>query len=128
MIYLDSSVLLAQILGEDRRPPQSLWQEDLVSSRLLEYEVWVRVYARKLDTTAEAAARTALAEVEMYELSQAVLERALQPFPVGLRTLDALHLATINHLRRLDQDVVLASYDHRLLDAAAALGIERAPL
>jgi predicted nucleic acid-binding protein len=128
VIYLDSSVVLAQILGEDRRPPQSLWQGDLVSSRLLEYEVWVRVYARKLGTAAEVAARIALVEVEMYELSHPILNRALQPFPVGLRTLDALHLATIDYLRRLDQEVVVASYDRRLLEAAAALGIAPAPL
>ena len=128
MIYLDSSVVLAQILGEDRRPPENLWREDLVSSRLLEYEVWVRVHARRLGTNGETAARAALAPVEMYDLSSAILNRALRPFPVSLRTLDALHLATMDYLRRLDQDVVLASYDRRLCDAAAALGIEPAPL
>ena len=46
MIYLDSSVALAQLLGEGRSPPQALWQEPLVSSRLIEYEIWNRVHAR----------------------------------------------------------------------------------
>lgn len=48
MIYLDTSVALAQLLVEDRRPPDSLWREPLISSRLLEYEVWIRIHARRL--------------------------------------------------------------------------------
>lgn len=40
MIYLDTSVALAHLLAEDRRPPEALWDETLVSSRLLEYELW----------------------------------------------------------------------------------------
>jgi hypothetical protein len=39
VIYLDTSVVLAQLLAEDRRPPASLWSESLVASRLVEYEV-----------------------------------------------------------------------------------------
>jgi len=39
MIYLDTSVVLAELLAEDERPPDSLWDDTLVSSRLLEYEV-----------------------------------------------------------------------------------------
>jgi hypothetical protein len=39
VIYLDTSVALAEILAEDRKPPESLWAETLVASRLLEYEL-----------------------------------------------------------------------------------------
>jgi len=39
VIYLDTSVALAYLLAEDRRPPDSLWENPLVSSRLLEYEL-----------------------------------------------------------------------------------------
>jgi predicted nucleic acid-binding protein len=45
-----------------------------------------------------------------------------------LRTLDALHLSTMEFLRRYGQEITLASYDHRLRDAAAALGISAAVL
>src|SRR6185295_19775068 len=45
LIYLDTSVALAQLLAEDRAPPQSLWQEPLISSRLIEYELWTRIHA-----------------------------------------------------------------------------------
>ena len=48
VIYLDSSVALAHLLAEDRRPPESLWDESLVSSRLLEYELWTPIHCRGL--------------------------------------------------------------------------------
>ena len=48
MIYLDSSVALAYLLAEDRFPPDILWDQPLVSSRLLECEVWNRINAHQL--------------------------------------------------------------------------------
>ena len=44
MIYVDTSVALAHLLAEDRRPPEALWTEELVTSRLLEYELWNRLH------------------------------------------------------------------------------------
>jgi hypothetical protein len=46
MIYLDTSVALAHLLSEDRRPADALWSETIVASRLLEYELWTRIHAR----------------------------------------------------------------------------------
>jgi hypothetical protein len=46
------------------------------------------------------------------------LARALEPWPVSLRTLEALHLARMDFLRRNDGSVELASYDNRLTAAA----------
>ena len=42
MIYLDTSVALAELFAEDQKAPEELWSELLVSSRLLEYELWTR--------------------------------------------------------------------------------------
>ena len=56
-------------------------------------------------------------------LTPQVLARALRPFPVPVRTLDRLHLATIEFIRGEDETVEFASYDSRLLAAARALGI-----
>jgi predicted nucleic acid-binding protein len=53
----------------------------------------------------------------------AVLERALEPFPVPVRTLDALHLASLEFLRERGQRPELATYDERLAEGARALGI-----
>jgi predicted nucleic acid-binding protein len=122
LIYLDSSVALAQLFGEGRSPPDALWREPLVSSRLLEYEVWNRVNARGLDATLGDSARMLIGRLRLMELSPLVLARALRPFPAPLRTLDALHLATIEFIRAQGEAVELASYDNRLVRAAGALG------
>jgi hypothetical protein len=56
-------------------------------------------------------------------MTPAVLARALEPWPVSIRTLDALHLASIEFLRSHRQDVTLASYDSRIIAAAQTLSI-----
>ncbi len=128
VIYLDTSVLLAHLLAEDRRPPEALWRETLVASRLLEYETWCRLHSRGFGEELGEQARQLLARVSMLELAPPVLTRALEPFPVPLRTLDALHLASLDFLRRQGQSVRLATFDQRLAVAAGALGIPLHPL
>lgn len=123
MIYLDSSVALAYLLDEGRQPIASFWQEDLHSSRLLEYEIWTRIHARKVAEIHGEAARMLLRKISFTELGTVVLARALEPFPFTIRTLDALHLATIDFLRGAGRTLTLASYDERLNAAARALGI-----
>jgi predicted nucleic acid-binding protein len=123
VIYLDSSVALASLLGEDRQPPSEFWQKDLCSSRLLEYEIWTRVHARRMPPANHHTVHALLAEVSLFDMSAAALARALEPFPVPVRTLDALHLATMDFLRIQDQELELASYDDRLNAAARALGL-----
>jgi predicted nucleic acid-binding protein len=123
VIYLDSSVALAHLLAEDRFPAEDLWQQQLVSSRLLEYEVWNRIHARRLDRSHGDAVRALIGRVALLELALPVLARALDPFPIPVRTLDALHLASIEFLRRRQQQVELASYDERLIAGARALQI-----
>ena len=123
MIYLDTSALLAQLLAEARRPPAAIWQEPLIASRLLEYEVWTRLHARGREASHGRAAEEFLARVALVELSPMVLRRALEPFPMPVRTLDALHLASIDFLIQRRLEVRLATYDRRLATAAAAMGV-----
>ena len=59
----------------------------------------------------------------MIEMVGPVLARALQPFPVPVRTRDAIHLAALEFIGAQKQNVQLASYDERLLAAARLLGI-----
>ena len=68
MIYLDTSVALAQLLAEDRYPPASLWGEPLVSSRLLEYEVWTWIHAQGLDRSHGEGVRLLLGRLAFLEL------------------------------------------------------------
>ena len=121
MIYLDTSVALAQILAEDRVPPEALWEEPLISSRLIEYEIWTRIHARKLTRSHGDEARSLLGRIALVELSPPVLARALEPFPKPVRTLDALHLASMDFVQKQGQTVSLASYDDRLINVARAL-------
>jgi predicted nucleic acid-binding protein len=128
VIYIDSSVVLAYLLAESPAPPATLWNNGLVSSRLLEYEVWNRIHARRLGRSQGGATRVLLAGIELIEMTGPALSRAQEPFPLSVRTLDALHLATIEFLRGRGDSVELASYDTRLGAAAQALGIPLADL
>ena len=120
MIYVDTSVVLAQILAEDRRPPTSVWESALISSRLTEYETWVRLHALGLETSHGEPAQQLLARIAFLELSPLVLTRALQPFPIRVRTLDALHLASIEFLR--SRRVVVGSAVVRVVAESGAEG------
>ena len=123
MIYIDSSVLLADLLDEPHSPPEALWDEDLASSRLLIYEVWNRINSYGLMVSHGSRARGLFARVNLTAMSEAALARALEPLPIAVRTLDALHLATIEFLRSEGEPVQLASYDTRLVAAARALDV-----
>ena len=85
MICVDTSVALAELLAEDRRPAESFWKETLVSSRLLEYEVWIRVHARKLGRSHGDAARALVGFAPMQfegflrEVGEPAPERVLPP-------------------------------------------------
>lgn len=124
MIYADTSIVLGELLAEDRHPPAEFWDELLVSSRLLQCETWVRIGNGGLLQSHGEAASDLLSRFAFLELSQPVLARALEPFPVPIRTLDALHLASLDFLRKQGQKIELASYDVRLNRAASAIGIQ----
>ncbi len=123
MIYLDSSVALAYLLAEDRYPPAALWDQQLVSSRLLECEVWNRINSGRLQKSHGDAASGLIARIALIEMTGPVLRRALEPFPIPVRTLDAIHLAAIEFIRLQGPDIRLASYDDRLVRVARRLGI-----
>ena len=128
MIYVETSAVLAQLFTEDRCPPESLWAGTPVSSRLTEYEVWTRVHARGLGASHGESVRLLLGRLGWLELTPVVLARAREPWPVALRTLDALHLASAEFLRARGQEVLLASYDDRVVAAARRLSIPLFPL
>ena len=125
MIYLDTSVALAHLQDKNRQPPDSRWRETLVSSRLLEYEEWTQLHARGLAGSHREAARALLGRVATLELAPPVLTRVLDAFPGldGVRTLDALHLASCAYLPDRGQSVALASYDRRTSAVAHTMEI-----
>jgi hypothetical protein len=122
LIYIDSSVALAHLFVEDRRPENQLWNETLISSRLLAYEVYSAINARDSELHTEGA-RWLLSRIALLEMIPEILDRAGSAFPVPVRTLDGMHLASLEFLREQGQDVMLASYDKRMINAAKRLGI-----
>src|SRR5437763_2437742 len=90
MIYLDSSVALAHLLAEDRFPPELLWDQPLVSSRLLECEVWNRINAHQLQSSHGEAVRNLIGRIAMIEVVGPVLPISIVWCRFGL----ALHLIT----------------------------------
>lgn len=115
-------MVLARLFAEDRSPPDGFWSQTFVASRLLEYEVFNRVHARGAAPSHGGDARQLVNRVNLIEMSAEVLARALLPFVQPVRTLDALHLATLVFLRSRDVSPVLATYDQRLAAAAVAEG------
>lgn len=106
-----------------------MWRDKLVSSQLLEYEVWNRVNALGRASTLGDEVRALLARIDLVEMARPALIRALDPWPVPLRTLDSLHLATAVYLdRSAAEPVELASYDNRLIAGAQAIGMPIAAL
>ncbi len=82
-----------------------------------------RLHAYQLAESHGEAAHGIIERIALVELAPPVVERALDEFPCPVRTLDALHLATFYFLWRQGQPIELASYDHRMLDAARAMGL-----
>ncbi len=123
MIYLDTSVILAFLFSEDRKPSKSLWENTLVSSRLLEYEVWTGLHRHGFSGVLDEAAHALLGRVAFLELSPAVLGRALEEYPRPVRTLDAMHLASCAYLLNQSRRVALASYDEKMCAVATEMNI-----
>src|SRR5688572_1589674 len=111
MIYLDASVALAQLRAEDRKPPASFWQQSMIASRLLEYEIRTVMNLRPAVRAEDEAIRTLIGRIAVLELIPEVIERARQRFPVRVRTLDALHLASAAFLIGEGVELELATYD-----------------
>jgi len=125
MVYVDSSVAIAYLLAEDRRPDGRFWSEhSLVASRLLEYEIAIALNRLAVPAAGKQVARELLERVALLELIPDVVERARDPMPVEPRTLDALHLASATFLINEGVELQLATYDKRMREAARKLKIQ----
>jgi predicted nucleic acid-binding protein len=124
LIYVDTSVVLAWVLREAVRPEAAFWGPHLVTSRLTEYEAWVRLHAYGRAGADGGALRTTLLSLNTIELDAAACARCFSPFPSPVRTLDALHLSAADHVRAQGVAVSIATYDTRMAEAARALAFE----
>ena len=120
--YLDTSAFIKLVRSEAESAAlrRELAGRDLISSSLLVVEG--RRAARRYGELASVRARAALTAITLLPLDEAVLDAASELNPADLRSLDALHLATV---LSLGEDVErLYCYDGRLTSAAQSLGIE----
>lgn len=60
---------------------------------------------------------------DLVALDTPILQRAAEPFPTLLRSLDAIHLATALGLRERSEDLHFATHDAELASAARAVGL-----
>ena len=128
--YLDSSVLLRVILGEPERLEDWTTIEAAVSSELIRVEC-LRTIDRariQLHLSDEAVAQhradllESLDAIDIVPLDASVLERAAEPFPTLLGTLDAVHLATALAMRERFDGLFFATHDSALGTAARSMG------
>lgn len=122
-MYVDSSVVLATVFAESRRPDDRFWLGPRFASRLADLEVRVRA-AGRANQRSSREVEAVLAQMQFVEMSVAVLRLLYTRPPAGVRTLDAIHLATLEHLHQTGHTMPLATYDRRLATAAHAMGFQ----
>jgi predicted nucleic acid-binding protein len=114
MIYVDTSVVLATVLSEDCVAAAGFWQNELVASRLVVVEAWVRVHGKGLATSHGEHLGALLGRIALLEMEPRIIARALDSFPLPVRTLDAIHLASAAWLQSQGQPIEVATFDERM--------------
>jgi uncharacterized protein with PIN domain len=138
-LYAESSAVLAWLLDEPSAGTvrQLLGASEFtVSSDLTLIEcdrVLLRAVALKELKEAEAADRrahlaAAAAHWQLLRIAPEIVDRARQPFPgEPIRTLDAIHLASLMLGRSAIPGLGLLSLDDRVRKAARGLGVDTMP-
>jgi predicted nucleic acid-binding protein len=130
--YVDASVLLRIALRQSDALSEWRKIEQGVSSALIMTEslrTLDRLRLRANLPDAEVAGRRAkilelIASLEVVEIDAVVLDRAAQPMPTEIGTLDAIHLATALLWReQFRAELTMATHDSALGLAARAHGI-----
>jgi len=129
-VYVDSSVLLRVVLGEPGR--LRIWSKitGAVASELITLECLrsidrARIRLRLEDEDVADRRGAVLEAIEAFSLvpvGPPVLERAAEPFPTMLGSLDAIHMASALLVRETFEDLSLATHDQELAVAGRAVG------
>src|SRR5262249_813174 len=130
--YIESSALVAGLLEPDAEALKSLRARarPITSALTLAETARAIVRARvgeRLTLDAERAAVRALQRFErrcyVVAVTEDILARVRRPFPVEpVRTLDAVHIATLESLGEPPQLMAIVTRDHRVRENAKALG------
>jgi uncharacterized protein len=122
--YLDASALVKLVVPEPETAAladaiRADWPH-VVASEILAIEC--HRAALRVGGDASRLATERLAAVALLDLTPEIRRRSQEVGPPGLRTLDAIHLATA--LSVAEQIGAVLTYDDRLADAAVAAGLE----
>lgn len=121
--YLDSSAVVRLVIAEPESAALRRYvrrRRPLVSSALARTEVLRALLS--FGEVALARGRRVLRTIELMRVNDRVFEVAGTLLPAEVRSLDAIHLATAQQLG--DDLGVVVTYDVRMADAAAKLGLE----
>ena len=139
IVYLESSAVLAWLLGEPAAPQvrEALRDADRVVTSSLTGVECARALTRarlmgRISPVEELAALQLLERAErswdVHALSESVLMRARAPMPADpVRTLDALHVATVTVLRDALGPIAMLTLDDRVRACATGLGFVLLP-
>ena len=129
-VYVDSSVLLRVVLGEPNR--LRIWPKitNAVSSELIRLECLRTIDRARIRLRLEdglvakhrAEVLEAVEALSLVALDSIVLERASEPFPTLMGSLDAIHLASALLIRDELEGLEFATHDDKLGIAARAMG------
>jgi len=121
MVYLDSSALVKLVVLEPESRALRAYlrgEPQRVSCGLARTEVLRAV--RPVGPAAIAAARRLLQRIDLIRLDDAPFDAAGMLEPVGLRSLDAVHLAAAHLVAPVLRAIV--TYDRRMAEGAGELG------
>ena len=134
-VYLDSSFVIRQLLGV--RPECPFWGkwEKAYASTLMRAECFRAANLLRLSGKIDDAQRARLgawiekvvSTVTQVPVTDAILRRAAETFPVAVGTLQGIHLASLLALQSAHGITCsIATDDTQLLQAATALGFAEA--
>lgn len=138
VLYAETSAVLSWLFGEERRLPAASVLDSadrLVTSVLTLLEASrgvLRAETERKVTAAEASRLRGLLERsasgwDLMEITADIRARASEAFPVEpVRTLDAVHLATMLNFARVFPDMAVLSFDVRIVANLQPLGFSRA--
>ena len=130
--YVDASVLLRVVLGQPNALPEWTQIDRGLSSALVTTESLrtldrLRLRAQLSDSKLaprRQAVLALIASLELVEIDGTVLDRAAQPMPTELGTLEAIHLASALLFREsTGEELMMATHDRALALGAQAHGI-----
>ena len=130
VLYLDTSALVKLVLIETHSDALAGWLNERaemrwITSTLADVEL-ARAIVRSERPEGLAAVPAVLARLDRFEVDDVIRTTAAAFQDPGLRTLDAIHLATATVAASVGKLEAIVSYDSRLSDAARALGLPTA--